>query len=255
MQTIVLANNKGGEGKTTSTLNIGYALVARGHTVLLIDGDEQANLSQSFPYRAPASRTLAAVLLGQIALVDAVEEVAPGLWLLPAGDNLGQAIAKRAEQPGAELALRKLLSGLRLDYCLIDTPGSMGKITDAALTAATAVFIPAQPETYGVSGLVNLVRRCRQIQDVLNPDLRIGGLFFIKYSRVSERRKVLRAMVEALSGHAVLGPLVMFTTVRDSTKVKEAIDQRANLLTYAPEATAALDYVQLTAEILSRLNA
>ena len=256
MKTIVLANNKGGVGKTTSVLNIADALVGRGHSVLLIDADQQGNLTQSFTYNPPAVRTLASVLLGRTDLADAVQEVRPdqpGLYLLPAGADLNDAVAKRAEQPGAELVLRKLLAGARLDYCLIDTPGSMGKLTDAALTAADAVFIPAHPEVYGVKGLVELIQRCRLIQDGLNPGLQVGGLFFTQYNR-ADRRLVLRNMVGVLEGHAVLGPLVMRQTIRDNVAVKEAQDQKASLYAYAPDCAAAADYAVLTAELLGRLH-
>ena len=255
MITIVLANNKGGVGKTTSVLNIADALLSRGHTVLLIDGDQQGNLTQSFTYSPPPLRTLAAVLLGRTDLATAVQEVRadqPGLYLLPAGHDLNDAVAKRAEQPGAELVLRKLLAGVQLDYCLIDTPGSMGKLTDAALTAADAVFIPAHPEVYGVKGMVELIQRCRLIQDGLNPALKIGGLFFTQYNR-ADRRLVLRNMVAVLEGHGVLGPLIMRSTVRDNVAVKEAQDQKASLRTYAPDCAAAADYAVLTAELLTRL--
>jgi chromosome partitioning protein len=253
MKTIVLANNKGGVGKTTSVLNLADALVARGHTVLLIDGDQQGNLTQSFTYNPPTGRTLASVLLGRIELSEAVQEMRPGLYLLPSGNELNDAVAKRAEQPGAELALRKLLAPVQTDYVIVDTPGSMGKFTDMALTAAHGVLIPVHPEVYGIRGLVNLLGRCDMIVDGLNPSLKILGLFFTQYNR-NDRRVVLRSNVEAIESHDVLGPFVLRSTIRDNVAVKEAQNQKQSLYEYAPESNAAIDYAVLTSELLERLE-
>ena len=253
MVTIVLANHKGGVGKTTSVLNIGDALVARGFTVLLIDGDQQANLSDSFAYTPPPLGSLAAVLRGLVNLGEAVQEVRPGLYLLPAGPDLDEAVAERAKQPGAELALRKLLAPLTIDYTLIDTPGALGKLTDMALTAATAVFIPVHPEGYGMAGLVKLIVRCRLVEENLNPGLRVAGLFLTQY-HPNDRRVIMKKNVEDMRSHPILEPLLMMRTIRDNVAVKEAQNLRRSLFTYAPDCAAAVDYTLLTAEILARLN-
>jgi len=251
--TLVLANHKGGVGKTTSVLNIGDALVARGHSVLLIDGDQQGNLSQSFAYAAPARRTLSAVLRGGVQLAEAIQEIRPNLYLLPAGTELNEAVNERAKQPGAELALRKLLAPFRIDFTLIDTPGSLGKFTDMALAAASAVFIPLHPDNYGVSGLVKLILRCRLMEENVNPGLRVAGMFLTQY-HPNDRRLILRKNIEDMRHNPILEPLLMHRTIRDNVAVKEAQSARQSLFTYAPECAAAVDYQLLTAELLTRLH-
>ncbi len=254
MKVIVLANNKGGVGKTTSVLNIAYALNQRGKSVLLIDCDQQGNLTQSFTYAPSPTRTLGPLLLGLSDVADVVQELADGLYLIPSGPGLNDAAAKRSRLPGAELVLRKILSVAHgIDYCLIDTPGSLGTLTDAALTAADAVFIPAQPEAFGVEGLVELYKRCQLVQDGLNPRLKVGGLFFTQYAR-NDRRRVQRDTVALLEGHALLGPLVMQRTIRTSVALVEEVTEKKNIYHFAPESNGAVDYAALTSELLLRLD-
>lgn len=252
MQTIVFANHKGGTGKTTSCLNVAYALVQQGKSVLLMDCDSQCNLSQSFTFEANG-KNLGTVLLGLASLSDVVQEVGEGLYLVPSAHDLSEAEDKISKKPGAEFALRELLEEVEdIDYCLIDTPGGLGKLTYAALTAATAVFIPAQPEYYGIEGLVGLLDVCHQVQKRLNKDLKVGGLFFTQYNR-SDRRRAQRDMVSLLENHEVFGPLVMHTTIRPNVALVEAQIEKENVFAYAPEANGARDYEALTTEILSRI--
>ena len=254
MKIIALANHKGGVGKTTSVLNIGYALTARGYQVLLVDCDPQANLTQSFLYAPPPHLTMATVLLGTMALGDIVQEVGPGLYLAPSSPGLGAAEKQLQREPGAEMVLRELLEQVEgIDFVLLDTPGGLGTLTYAALTAATAVFIPTQPEYYGLEGLAGLVLVCEQIRKRLNPALLIGGLFFTQYNR-SDRRRVHRDLVLLLEGHAALGPLVMLATVRANVAVQQAQTEKQNLLEQYPDSAGATDYQVLTAEILTRLQ-
>ena len=253
MQTIVMANHKGGTGKTTSCLNVAYALRERGHSVLLLDCDSQCNLTQSFVLPTPTGKRLDAVLLGQASLSDAVQEVGDGLYLVPGSPELAEAGERIAKTPGAEYALRELLDEVEaIDFCLIDTPGGLGKLTHAALTAASAVFIPAQPEYYGIEGLVGLLEVCRQVQKRLNKQLKVGGLFFTQYNR-SDRRRAQKDMVTLLEAHPVFGPLVMATTIRPSVALVEAQIEKESIYAWASQSAGAQDYAALTTEILTRL--
>lgn len=234
-------------------LNIGGALVARGHSVLFIDGDQQNNLGQSFAYNPLVSGTLAAVLRGELTMANAVMQVRENLYLLPAGPALNDAVAGRAKQPGAELALRKLLAPLTVDFVLIDTPGSLGKFTDVVLAAGAAVFIPLHPDNYGVSGLVKLILRSRLMEESVNPGLRVAGLFLTQY-HPQDRRLILRQNIAAMRANPVLGPLFLQGTIRDNVAVKEAQSVRLSLQQYAPDCAAAVDYRLLTEEMLGRLT-
>ena len=254
MITIAFANEKGGVGKSMSALCVGYALLQRGHTVLWVDADQQGSLTQSFRYAPPANLTLGTLLLGH-AQPDAVaQQVTPGGWLMPSGPGLNEAAARRAALPGAELVLRRVLSvAAGFDFCLIDTPGSLGLLTTAALTAADYVFIPAQPQAFGVQGLVSLLANVRLVQDGLNPRLQIGGLFFAMYNR-NARERVLRDLTQLIEGHRELGPLVMRQTIRKSTRLEQAVTEKDNIFTLDPASPGALDYTLLTAELLARLS-
>ncbi|WP_157530952.1 ParA family protein [Hymenobacter norwichensis] len=253
MQTIVFSNHKGGTGKTTSCLNVAYALIEAGKTVLLVDCDSQCNLSQSFAYRPAEGKTIGAVLLGQASLSDVVEEVGEGLYLIPSSSNLSEVEERISKKPGAEFALSEVLEEVEeIDFCLVDTPGGLGKLTYAALTAADAVFIPAQPEYYGIEGLVGLLEVCQQVQKRLNKKLKIGGLFFTQYNR-NDRRRAQRDMVNLLETHPLFGPLVMHTTIRPNVSLVEAQIEKENIYNWAPQSAGAQDYQALTTEILSRL--
>ena len=253
MQIIVMANHKGGTGKTTSCLNVAQALREQGHTVLLLDCDSQCNLTQSFTLPSPIGKRLDAVLLGQASLSDTVQEVGEGLYLIPSSPDLAEAEERIGKKPGAEFALKELLDEVEaIDFCLIDTPGGLGKLTYAALTAATAVFIPAQPEYYGIEGLVGLLDVCQQVQKRLNKDLKIGGLFFTQYNR-NDRRRAQKDMVALLEAHPVFGPLVMDTTIRPNVALVEAQIEKESIFTWASQSAGAQDYTALTAEILTRL--
>lgn len=253
MQTIVMANHKGGTGKTTSCLNVAHSLREQGYSVLLLDCDSQCNLTQSFVLPTPAGKRLDAVLMGQASLSDTVQEVGERLYLLPSSPDLADAEERIGKKPGAEFALKELLDEVEsIDFCLIDTPGGLGKLTYAALTAASAVFIPAQPEYYGIEGLVGLLDVCQQVQKRLNKDLKVGGLFFTQYNR-NDRRRAQKDMVALLETHPVFGPLVMTTTIRPNVALVEAQIEKESIYHWAGQSAGAQDYTALTAEILTRL--
>lgn len=254
MITLAFANEKGGVGKSMSALCIGYALLARGYTVLWVDADQQGSLTQSFRYAPPAHLTLGALLLGHQQPADVAREVTAGGYLIPAGPGLNEAAQRRAGLPGAELALRKVLAVADgFDFCLIDTPGSLGMLTTAALTAADYVFIPAQPQAFGIQGLVALIANVRLVQDGLNPRLKLGGLFYAMYNR-NARERVLRDLALLIEGHVDLGPLVMRQTIRKSTHLEQAVTEKANVFALSPDSAGALDYTLLTGELLARLT-
>lgn len=254
MITIAFANEKGGVGKSMSTLCVGYALLQRGYTVLWVDADQQGSLTQSFRYAPPRHLTLGPLLLGHAAPGDVAQEVTARGYLIPSGPGLNDAASQRARLPGAELVLRQVLAVADgFDFCLIDTPGSLGLLTTAALTAADYVFIPAQPQAFGIQGLVDLIANCRLVQDGLNPALKLGGLFFAMYNR-NARERVLKDLALLIEGHGVLGPLLMRQTVRKSTALEQAVTEKSNPYLLDPASSGAVDYTTLTSEMLARLS-
>jgi chromosome partitioning protein len=253
MKIIAFANHKGGVGKTTSTLSVAQTLARDGHRVLLIDCDPQRNLTLSF--RLPASYPdFGLVLEKKAQLADIILVVEENLHLVAATPDLDYLEKMVGQQLGYESILRKGLQPLqdRYDYCLIDTPPSLSALTYMALVACKAVFIPCQPEYFGYEGLNKLIQACERVNDLYNPNLIVGGIFFTKYS--TKYRKKLHHDVVALIGSKYTdAKLVMNTTIRENVSLAEAQIKKQSIYHWAPESNGAIDYESLTREIIARV--
>lgn len=158
-----------------------------------------------------------------------------------------------AAQFGYELLLKEALAPLdQFDFCLLDTPPSLSALTYAALVASQNVFIPSQPEYYGFEGLTTLLDACSRVQKHFNAGLRVGGIFFTKYSP-PYRRKLHHDIVRLMKENATLGQLVMSSSIRENVSLAEAQIQRKSIHEWAPESNGAQDYEALTNEILTLL--
>lgn len=254
MKTLCFANHKGGVGKTTSTLTVGQVLAGRGARVLLIDSDSQTNLSMSFDRQS--TRHLGELLEsdGRISITELMEPVGEGLHLVAASPRLQMVEKLMAGSSGLEFILREALEAVedQFDYCLIDTPPSLGGITYSALIAADAVFIPMQPEYFGYNGLTSLLQACVRVRKHYNQKLKVGGIFFTKYSP-TYRSSMHHQYVELIHEDEQLAPLVMQVSIRQNNKLSEAQAMHETIQTYAPGSNGALDYASLTDEILTRL--
>lgn len=252
MHTITFANHKGGVGKTTSNLNVGQTLARMGKRVLLIDCDAQCNLTISFPPTTTAH--LGQVLQNEKKLEEVLHPVEENLWLVSATPHLHYLEKLIATQLGYEMLLREALEPLadQFDFCLLDTPPTLSALTYAALVASQTVFIPSQPEYYGFEGLNTLLDACARVRKHFNPGLKVGGVFFTKYSP-TYRRKLHHDIVRLMKEDATLGQLVMQTTIRENVALAEAQIQKESIHSWAPDSNGATDYENLTAEILIRL--
>jgi chromosome partitioning protein len=253
MKIITFANHKGGVGKTTSTLNVAQTLVRDGHRVLLVDCDAQGNLTQSL--RLPATYPdLGLVLSKKATLAEVVVPLNDNLSLVAATAELDFLEKVLAQQFGYEHILRTGLEPLRsqFDYCLLDTPPRLSALTYAALVASDRVFIPCQPEFYGYTGLTNLLDACARVSEHFNPQLRVGGLFFTKYSP-KYRRRLHHEIVELIGERYAAEQLVLDTTIRENVSLAEAQIQQESIYHWAPASNGAHDYEALTREILARL--
>lgn len=200
MQTVVMANHKGGVGKTTSALNLGPALAERGLRVLLVDLDPQANLSEGFGLAEQAGPRVEDLLVadGLPSLAEAAVHVDDGLWVLPCSWALGSAdsaLAARGE--GYEHRLRELLQGSSeaFDVALVDTPPSIGMWSGLALLAADAVLVPVTPADYDQMGAQKQLAFIEQAIRPANPDVRVLGVLVTK---AQARWRVLRDVKRAL---------------------------------------------------------
>lgn len=222
--------------------------------MLLIDSDSQTNLSMSFERQG--ARHLGEILEsdGKVSLSEVMEPVGERLHLVPASPRLQMVEKLMAGTSGLEFVLREALEEVedQFDYCLIDTPPSLGGITYAALIASDAVFIPMQPEYFGYNGLTSLLQACVRVRKHYNQKLKVGGIFFTKYSP-SYRVSMHHQYVDLINQDEQLAPLVMGVSIRQNAKLGEAQAVQEAILAYAPDSNGALDYIALTDEILARL--
>lgn len=243
---IALSNHKGGVGKTTTTANVGAALAALGKSVLLVDLDPQANLSQSLGH-PNAQQTIYGALQGLYALP--VLPIVQGLALCPSTLDLSGAEIELASEPGREYLLAQLLEPLRpgFDFILIDCPPSLGLLTVNALAAADGLYIPLQPQYLATQGLAKLTQITQKVAQRLNKGLALEGIIITQY----DSRKILnRDVVASLEEHF---PGLVFTTkIRDNVALAEAPAQGLDIFRYSPRSYGAQDYLELSKEILSK---
>ncbi|MEZ4988159.1 MAG: ParA family protein [Saprospiraceae bacterium] len=243
---ISLLNHKGGVGKTTSTINIGAALVELGKKVLLIDLDPQANLTLSLGIaRQPV--TIYEALRGESDLVPV--EYKAGMDVVISTLDLSGAEMELINEAGREYLLRELFEPHRenYDFILIDCPPSLGLLTLNALTTSDFVIIPLQTEFLAMQGLAKIKQVIQKVRLRLNKDLEIGGVIPTMY----DARKVLnRDVVDTIKKY--FGPLVFNTYIRDNVSLAEAPAQRKDIFEYSRNSAGAEDYLSLAKEILER---
>lgn len=249
MGTIIsLLNHKGGVGKTTSTINIGAAMVELGKNVLLVDLDPQANLTLSLGI--PRQRiTIYEAIRGE----SEVEPYSakPGLDVITSTLDLSSAEMELINEAGREYILREIFDPLReeYDYILIDCPPSLGLLTLNALTASDQVIIPLQAQFLALQGLAKIKQVIQKVKLRLNKKLHIGGVMATMY----DGRKVLnRDVVETIKKY--FGPLLFGTYIRDNVALAEAPAQQKDIFAYSRNSPGAKDYLALAQEIIDREN-
>jgi chromosome partitioning protein len=241
---------KGGVGKTTTTLSLGVALAERGAHVLLIDSDPQANLTQGLGIDpAEVEYSIYEVLLNpEQGAAFATLTLAAGVDLVPSTLALAGAELELAGKVGRELLLRKALKPLRdhYDYILIDPPPSLGLFALNALAAADAVIVPLQVHAYAFKAMPQLEATIDLVKE-LNPPLTIGGIV----CTLADRRTNLSQVVEQQIRQQY-GDLVFTTTIPTNTKLAEAPAAGTPITTYAPDSAGAHAYAALAQEVEAR---
>ncbi len=249
---IAMTNQKGGVGKTTTTINLGAALAETGRRVLLVDFDPQGSLSvglgvnphtlDSSIYNLLLSRELTPQ---QVIRPTNVE----GMDLLPANIDLSAAEVQLVSEVAREQTLRRVLAKVRHDYdlILIDCAPSLGLLTVNALTAADKVVIPLECEFFALRGVALLTDTIEKVQDRLNPDLEILGIVGTMYDgRTLHSREVLERVVEAF------GERVFHTVIKRTVKFPETTVAGEPITTYASSSAGATSYRSLAREVLAR---
>ena len=252
---IALCNQKGGVGKTTTTINLGAALVETGRKVLLVDLDPQGSLSVGLginPHTAELS--IYNLLLGKGVDVDDVIAESPveDMDILPSNIDLSAAEIQLVSEVARELTLSRVLEPLRerYDVILIDCAPSLGLLTVNALTAADSVVIPLECEYFALRGVAMLTESIAKVQDRLNPRLKILGLLGTMYDgRTLHGREVLETVVDAF------GDQVFHSVIRRTVKFPETTVAGEPITTYASGSPGAAAYRYLAREVLARLSA
>ena len=207
---IAILNQKGGVGKTTTTINLAAYLAKTGHSVLVCDIDPQGNSTSGLGIdKQTLDLTLYDVLFSRAEPTQVIKEVTShSLFLMPANADLAAAEVELVGVHQRELQLNRVLSGLEYEFILIDCPPSLGLLSINALTAATDVLIPVQTEYYAMEGLSQLLNTIQQVRQGLNPTLNILGVVMTMHDSRTSLSDQVKKELEQYFGDKVFKTLV-----------------------------------------------
>ena len=248
---IAIVNQKGGVGKTTTTINLAAGLALRGKKVLIIDSDPQGNASTGLGlHSGERGTTIYEVLVENTALEEAIAATqVPGLSIVPSHIDLSSAELEIGQSDGRTIRLKSALEPhkAQYDYVLIDCPPSLNLLTVNALSAADSVIVPLQCEFYALEGLSQLLKTVEMAKASINPALIIEGVMLTMY----DQRNRLSAQVAAdVRKH--LGRAVFSTMIPRNVRVAEAPSFAKPVMMYDPQCSGSIAYMALADELLSR---
>ncbi|HHW50737.1 MAG TPA: ParA family protein [Pseudoclavibacter sp.] len=248
---ISLCNQKGGVGKTTTTVNLGAALVEYGRRVLLVDFDPQGALSAGLGVSTLDAPTVYDLMVNRkLSTAEVIQHTAiDGLDVLPANIDLSAAELQLVNEVAREQTLQRALRGVTglYDVVLIDCQPSLGLLTVNALTASHGVIIPLECEYFALRGVALLIETVEKIQDRLNPALELDGILGTMYDpRTLHSKEVLERVREAF------GDKVFDTVIRRTVKFPDASVAAEPITTFASDHTGAAAYRRLARELVAR---
>ncbi len=256
---LTVANQKGGVGKTTTTVNVAAALAQSGAAVLVLDLDPQGNASTALgvPHH-PETTSIYDVLIEDTPLAEVIADCpdVPNLRCAPATIDLAGAEIELISLVARETRLRRAVAayteqlaarGERLDYVFIDCPPSLGLLTINAFVAADEVFIPIQCEYYALEGLSQLLKTIELIRSHLNPELHVSSILLTMYDA---RTRLSAQVAEEVREH--FPDQTLRTAVPRSVRISEAPSYGQTVITYDPSSTGALSYLEAAGELADR---
>ena len=250
---ITVTNQKGGTGKTSTSLFLSYGLAFKGYKVLLIDLDSQADASFSTGVNYDETKTSLEVILGDADITDAKQRAK--LDLVPASSNLASLDIQLVKRQliDAQYNLSEALKQVKgdYDYIIIDTPPAISMAVLNALTASDYVIVPTQADIYGLKGLGKLAGTINSIQKHSNPNVKVLGILIGRYNSRTNFAKSITDMLQDTSKK--LHTRVFNTKIREAIAIKEAQGEQTNLFEYAPKAKVTNDVNQFLNELLGGL--
>jgi chromosome partitioning protein len=254
---LVVANQKGGVGKTTTAINLGTALAAVGEQALVIDLDPQGNASTGLGIaRADRKITSYDVLMGQVPLTDAIMPTRiPGLSIVPATVDLSGAELELFTERDRNYRLRAALDRFaetndRISYVLIDCPPALSLLTVNAMAAAHAVVVPLQCEFFALEGLSMLLKTIERVRSGLNPGLELQGIILTMFDK---RNNLSEQVASDVRTH--LGDKVYQTVIPRNVRISEAPSHGLPALVYDLRCPGSQAYIKLASELIQRERA
>ena len=248
-KTFVFVNQKGGVGKTTSAINLGAYLALENKKTLLVDFDSQGNMTSGVGVDRNKP-TVYDLLAGTVTATEVTRaSMVPGLSVIPASIDLSGAAIELVEQENRDFYLKNALAPIKddYDYILIDCPPSLGILTLNGLAAADEVLIPLQCEYFALEGLTLLLQTVKRVQNTLNPDLEIGGIFFTMYD---SRTRLAQDVVQQVTSY--FKDRVFQTIIPRNVRLSEAPSHGLPICKYDASCVGARSYEKLAKEVLER---
>jgi chromosome partitioning protein len=249
MRVFAILNQKGGSGKTTTTINLGAALAELGRHVLVLDLDPQASATHWLGadegdgiYQVVVER----LPVGPFVMHTAIDR----LDLVPASKKLALVEQDARRKPGGESALRRAIAKLAgpWDFVLMDCPPALGLLTINAMAAADSVIVPVEAHGIALEGIADLTDTIAQVRDAeLNPDLQLLAVLACRVNRTRQAREVAEFLETTFPNEALR------TRIHENARLGEAFNFRRTVLQYAPESTGAVEYRAAASELLARV--
>lgn len=248
---IAIANQKGGVGKTTTSINLSASLAAKGKKVLVIDTDPQGNTTSGFGVeKNELENTIYELILGECSIKESIlNDVIDGVSIIPSNVNLAAAEIELIGVDKKEYILKNEVDWIKdkYDYIIIDCPPSLNLLTINSMTTADSVLVPIQCEYYALEGLSQLIHTVNLVKERLNPDLDMEGVVFTMYD---SRTNLSMQVVENVKSH--LNQTVYETLIPRNIRLAEAPSYGMPINMYDPKSAGAEAYMNLAEEVINK---